>query len=150
MKNTVLLLFLGSLASTGNQFNGMANAIQQQTENKADQKIVQTEQAVASSKVEGKGMIEVLAKTDIDMSSFEKLLGKQKMKTKDADEEEEEEENQESSDKSSEEKEDESKSEDKKESSDKKEEDQRLNGRDKNGMYKNHKNYVNLRNKINE
>lgn len=25
-----------------------------------------------------------------------------------------------------------------------------MNGRDKNGMYKNHKNYVNLRNKINE
>jgi hypothetical protein len=26
----------------------------------------------------------------------------------------------------------------------------RLNGRDKNGMYKNHKSYVSLRNKINE
>lgn len=25
-----------------------------------------------------------------------------------------------------------------------------MNGRDKNGMYKNHKSYVNLRNKINE
>lgn len=29
-------------------------------------------------------------------------------------------------------------------------EEKRLNGRDKKGMYKNHKNYVNLRNKINQ
>ena len=73
------------------------------------------------------------------MTSYQGLLGKQT--SNDEDEEEEEEE---SSDKSEEKEEGESK-EDKSSDSD-----QRLNGRDKNGMYKNHKNYVNLRNKINE
>jgi len=42
-----------------------------------------------ANKIEGKSLSEALAGTDLDTSSFEKLLGKQKMKDGDEDEEEE-------------------------------------------------------------
>ena len=76
MKNTVLLLLLGSIATTG--------AVNLQTASKTDQKNGQAEQAVASGKSQGQSLIEALASTDLDMSSFEGLLGQelQQVKTK--------------------------------------------------------------------
>jgi hypothetical protein len=78
---------------------------------------------------------------------MQKLLGKEKMK--DGEDDEEEEESEDTSEKESK-KEDNSDDDSSKSEEKESEKDGRLNGRDKNGMYKNHKNYVNLRNKINE
>jgi len=111
------------------------------------------EKAVAaeSTKVEGKSLSEALAGTHIDLSSMQKLLGKEKMKDGEDDEEEEESEESNKEDSKSEDKKEDTSDDDSSKSEDKQEEkDGRLNGRDKNGMYKNHKSYVNLRNKINE
>jgi hypothetical protein len=103
--------------------------------------------AVESSKIEGKSLSEALSGTHIDLSSMQKLLGKEKMK--DGEDDEEEEESEDTSEKESK-KEDNSDDDSSKSEEKESEKDGRLNGRDKNGMYKNHKNYVNLRNKINE
>jgi hypothetical protein len=108
---------------------------------KEGQKAVASE----STKVEGKSLSEALAGTHIDLSSMQKLLGNED------DEEEEESEESNKEDSKSEDKKEDTSDDDSSKSEEKQEEkDGRLNGRDKNGMYKNHKSYVNLRNKINE
>ena len=153
MKNTVLLLLLGAISIQGPDFNGMVSAIDQQVDQKVDLKAKEGEKAVAaeSTKVEGKSLSEALAGTHIDLSSMQKLLGKEKMKDGEDDEEEEESEESNKEDSKSEDKKEDTSEEDSSKSEEKEgEKDGRLNGRDKNGMYKNHKSYVNLRNKINE
>lgn len=148
----VLLLLLGTMATS--------RAVSIQTNANINQKNGQGEKAVAEGKSQGQSLIEALATTDLDMSSFQGLIGqveiksKQKNKDEEGDKEEgsEGEHEQEDSENKEEESEDSKKDSDSKEDSKKKDDDseQRTHGRDKNGMYKNHQNYVKLRNKINE
>jgi len=62
MKNSVLLLLLGSIASTG--------AISLQTNSNINQKNKETEQAVTSEQNQGQNMIDALASTHLEMSEF--------------------------------------------------------------------------------
>jgi hypothetical protein len=139
---------------------GVVNAIKQGTATNADQghQNKQTEQAAAGATgaLQGMSLSEALASTDLDTSSFESLLGKSK-EVADGDEDEEEEESTTAEPTPAEKtaaKEDGDQQDSKEDSNnndgDDDSKEKRLNGRDKNGMYKNHKNYVNLRNKINE
>ena len=82
MKNKVILLLLGTLGSQSPDFNGLVTALSNQAQSNVESatnsnlKTTEGEKStmLSTNLLEGKTLSEALSSTDLDLSSFEKLL----------------------------------------------------------------------------